>query len=526
MPETDPREKEEQTTAKRAQMLNRPYMDARQIAKLDPNMKLITAEDMARYRVVPLGTSAYKAQFGFTERTKRSALEAVKQKLPQLNLELVFISDTSFMEIFDFYWRTQHPEDPDAFKRLSEKQQIAQVNQKDLFSTIAQQAYQRGASDIHIEPGETDVSIRYRIDGVLQPVASMAFDKYQILLTDIQTRGGIKWNAGFAQTGRISEVLEGSKGQPIKVDMRLETIPTLHGTDIVVRIFNIEVAYLELDNIGLAAKQKTVIEKLISHPHGMVLMVGPTGSGKTSTQYAIINRLNKSDVKIITLEDPVEYELKGVAQIPVYSIEGESFADKFRSVLREDPDIVMIGEIRDADTAKTALQAALTGHLVLSTFHASSAAAAVSRLMDMIGQNPLVGSSVRLIMAQRLLRKLCEQCKKVYTPSQEELEKVKKTLQNLPPGEEVDLTNMQFYRARGCKKCNNIGYKGRIMVAEQLTMTPAMEQLISHGTAETTADRIEQQAKKDGMLTILQDALIKASRGITSLEEVYRVLEE
>lgn len=519
------RDKEEQRTSTRAKILKCGYFDTRN-AKPDYGGIQIDASQLDNLHVIPLAHDPISMTFGFTQNTKRSSLNALKDSLPQVNIKTVLISESGYKELYEEYFERTHPEDPLAFKRLSEQDQIATVSQKDLFSTIAQQAFDHSASDIHIEPGENEVIIRYRIDGVLQPITSMPYEKYQILLTDIQTRGGIKWNAGYAQTGRISEVLESKTGVPEKIDMRLETIPTLHGTDIVIRIFNLDVQYLDLDHAGLSKKQAEVIIQLITHPHGMVLMVGPTGSGKTSTQYAILNRLNGPDVKIITLEDPVEYELKGVAQIPVYSIDGESFADKFRSVLREDPDIIMLGEIRDADTAKTALQAALTGHLVLSTFHASSAAAAVSRMMDMIGQNPLLASSVRLIMAQRLLRKLCEKCKEPYKPSAEEVQKIQQELANLPQDEQINVSELTLYRAKGCEECNNIGYKGRTMVAEQLKMTPAMEKFIGGGTAETTTEKIHELAVKDGMTTIFQEAVLKVIKGITSLQEVYRVLDE
>ncbi len=519
------REKEEQRTSTRAKILKCGYLDTRN-AHPDYGGVQIDSTLLDKLHVIPLLHDPISMTFGFTQNTKRSSLDKLKETLPQVNIKTVLISESGYQLLYEEFFERTHPEDPFAFKRLSEQDQIATAAQKDLFATMAQQAFSHAASDIHIEPGDMNVVIRYRIDGVLQPITTIDYDKYQVLLTDIQTRGGIKWNAGYAQTGRISEVLEGKDGKLEKVDMRLETIPTLHGTDIVVRIFNLDVQYLNLDQAGLSKKQSEVIIDLITHPHGMVLMVGPTGSGKTSTQYAILNRLNGPDVKIITLEDPVEYELKGVAQIPVYSIDGESFADKFRSVLREDPDIIMLGEIRDADTAKTALQAALTGHLVLSTFHASSAAAAVSRMMDMIGQNPLLASSVRLIMAQRLLRKLCETCKEAYKPTTEEVQKIQTTLANLAKDEQINVTDIELYRAKGCKTCNDIGYKGRTMVAEQLLMTQAMEKFIGGGTAETTTERIHELAVSEGMVTIFQEAVLKVIKGITSLQEVYRVLEE
>src|SRR3990167_6045694 len=461
----DPRDQEEQHTQEQASLLKSPYVDTRSIGKIDHIPGFLTVDEMQKFGVVPLSHSAYGVDLGFTDKTKRSSLDYIKQQYPQYNLTFSLISESGLGQLLDSFYKLEHKVSPEAYKTLSMQQQVEQARQQDLFLRIAQRAYDDGASDIHIEPTQSDVLVRYRIDGVLHPVATIPYDKYQILLSELQTNAGIKWNVDYPQTGRISAELESHKsGEPVVVDMRIETIPTLHGSDIVIRIFNLEVAYLDLDNLGLSDGHKQSIVDLISHPHGLILIVGPTGSGKTSTQYAIINKLNKNDVKIVTLEDPVEYELEGVAQIPVYTIDQESFIEKFRAVLREDPDIIMLGEIRDADTAKTALQAALTGHLVLSTFHAGDSSAAVSRLMDMIGQNPLLASSVKLIMAQRLVRKLCNNCKEAYKPTADEIEKTKKSLGVLVEKGHINFDNVTLYKEKGCEKCNYIGYRDRMMV--------------------------------------------------------------
>jgi type II secretory ATPase GspE/PulE/Tfp pilus assembly ATPase PilB-like protein len=277
--------------------------------------------------------------------------------------------------------------------------------------------------------------------------------------------------------------------------------------------------------MGLASHLIDNINQVVNHPHGMVLSVGPTGSGKTSMLYSIINKVNRPELKVVTLEDPVEYVLENCSQIPVSSQDHEMFMDKFRAVLRQDPDVIMLGEIRDLDTAKTALQSSLTGHLVLSTFHANSSAAALSRLMDMIGQNPLLASALRLVMAQRLIRRLCTVCKEAYVPDEATLKEIKGHLANLNSKIVTVPEKLTLYKAKGCEKCNSFGYEGRFAIVEQLHMSPTMQQMIAGGTAQTTTYAIEEAACKEGMITLLQDGLIHVLAGETTTEEVYRSVD-
>lgn len=256
----------------------------------------------------------------------------------------------------------------------------------------------------------------------------------------------------------------------------------------------------------------------------MILAVGPTGSGKTSALYSIVNELNSPERKIITLEDPVEYDLPGVTQIPIHSEDKELFAEKLRAVLREDPNIIMIGEIRDLDTAKTALQASLTGHLVLSTFHASSAATAISRLLDMAGDNALLASSLKIINAQRLLRKVCEYCKQPVELDSVTKTRIQKALSNLPTDIQNALTTATVFQGKGCPQCNGLGYRDRVPVVEQLVMNDDLEKLLS-STSLVTADQVEEVAIASGMVTLLQDGLLKVLRGLTTLEEVEHILD-
>jgi type II secretory ATPase GspE/PulE/Tfp pilus assembly ATPase PilB-like protein len=291
------------------------------------------------------------------------------------------------------------------------------------------------------------------------------------------------------------------------------------------RLFNLKLELLSLDSLGLSERERAVVDDIISHPTGMVLVVGPTGSGKTTTLYSLITTLNSEERKIITLEDPVEYFLPGVTQIPVQGDHNTSgFADKLRAVLRLDPDTLMVGEIRDQDTARTALQAALTGHLVLSTFHASSAAAALSRLLDYVGVNPLFASAIHLIMAQRLIRRLDDATKVGYKPDEALKAQLQMIINTLPPGvDRPNIADVTLYRP-GSSAQHPFGFTGQFPIREQLQMTHGVQQLLRLPAGQVTTDMLEQRAIEDGMLTMLQDGVLKAIKGDTTLEEVYRVV--
>jgi type II secretory ATPase GspE/PulE/Tfp pilus assembly ATPase PilB-like protein len=291
------------------------------------------------------------------------------------------------------------------------------------------------------------------------------------------------------------------------------------------RLFNLKLELFKLDNLSLSPPEMAVVQDIIKRPTGLVIVVGPTGSGKTTTLYSILNSLNTPERKIITLEDPVEYNMPGIVQIPVRgSLESESFAEKLRAVLRLDPDIVMVGEIRDKDTAKTALQGALTGHLVLSTFHAGSSAAALSRMLDMVGINPLFASAIRLVMAQRLVRRLDERTKKPFQPDEALKRQLQTVIDSLPPQvQKPNLSDVTLYKA-GSSADNPFGYAGQLPIREQLLMTPGVANLLGRPPNEITTEILEAQAVKEGMQTMLQDGVLKAIAGLTTIEEVYRVV--
>ena len=506
-----------------ADQVNIPYFDTTTPIDISPLYGKLTLEGMSAYQIVPISIKDNNLIVGINDKTDRGQLENIKKRLSAYKITYNVVSQIGWHQIFN---RLQLGINSSAIDGDYEDfgQRVNNAEPKQQYDVIAQLAFQLGASDIHIEPAEKFARIRFRIDGTLHPIINLTHERYELLTSDLQMRAGAKWGGDIPQAGRIQLNLISPEGDIVPLNMRLETIPSLYGQDVVIRLFTLNISFLKLDSLALSPKQRALLEKIISHPRGLVLTVGPTGSGKTSSLYAIMNQLNSPEVKIVTLEDPVEYELEGVSQLPVKSEDSELFMEKLRAVLREDPNIIMIGEIRDADTAKTALQAALTGHLVLSTFHASSTASAVTRLMDMIGENPLLASSVRLIMAQRLLRRLCPDCKESYTPSKEEQLQIKTALEGMPEEYQPKFDTLKLNKPKGCVKCHNFGYKGRIGLFEQLEITPEMEELISRGIISATNMAVQTLAIKQGMVTLLQDGVLKVVAGDTSLDEVYKAV--
>lgn len=518
--DTAQRDQLETATAGFAVQLGIPYFDTRQPIDIKPLVGKLTLVGMQAYGIVPIALDGNKLTIGTSEETDRAQLESLRHRLAGYQVEFVFISQFGWNRLFNRFSVASNADilESGDFSALDE--QLMNIEPKFMFEPLAQLAYQLGASDIHVEPGEHDARIRFRIDGTLHPITTLPKDRYDLFASDLQMRAGVKWGGDEPQGGRVSLQIINDEGDQAQLNMRLETIPSLHGEDVVIRLFNLSVKYLTLDNLQLTPQHRETLLRCVSHPRGMVMAVGPTGSGKTSTLYSVMNYLNNPEIKIVTLEDPIEYELTGISQIPVRTDNQQLFTDKLRAVLREDPNIIMIGEIRDADTARTALQAALTGHLVLSTFHANNAAAAVARLMDMIQENPLLASSVKLIMAQRLVRRLCDACKQGVEPTPAELSQIKAALEGLSETDYPALDGLLLYQPVGCPVCHHFGFQGRINILEQLEITPKIEELIARGTA-ITAEAIEQAAIKEGMITLLQDGVIKAMQGLTPLDEIY-----
>ncbi|HUD06652.1 MAG TPA: GspE/PulE family protein [Candidatus Saccharimonadales bacterium] len=527
----DARVSEETNTKKRAGILNLAYVDISQIQSKQLFIGLLTVPQMYDLKIVPLISDQHNVTFGITNNTSQQTLVDVRQRFPDQNVSFVMISDTGYRDYMKLYdppkqvvyhdIKIDGTTASDSVSSVSLT--LGQVNASDMLGYLVEQAHRLQASDIHIETQPNAARVRYRIDGVLHSVASVNLEKYRALVTAIASAGNISTSSNEAQQGHIAQHIKLADGKEVDVNVRLETTPTINGMDIVMRLFNMQKDMFTLDRLGLSEKERAVVDDIIAKPTGLVLVVGPTGSGKTTTLYSILNSLSNDEMKIITVEDPVEYQFPGITQIPVTTENsGETkFAEKLRDILRLDPDIVMIGEIRDMDTAKTALQASLTGHLVLATFHASSAAAALTRLMEVIGQNPLFISSIRLVMAQRLVRRLDEHTKQPYTPDEQTTEFVKSVISGLPKEiPKPDISNLQLYHP-GKSEENPFGYKGQIAIREQFLITGEVKQLLLSSKMAST-EEIEKAAVDSGMLTILQDGILKAIAGLTTIEELYR----
>ncbi len=389
------------------------------------------------------------------------------------------------------------------FKLDNEQSSIMQ-----LIEQIIKSAVKNGSSDIHIEPNDKDVSVRNRVDGVLREVFILDIDIYNALASRIKILGNLDISEKRrAQDGRFSMTVNANR-----YDFRLSTAPTLHGESIVLRILDQQKILLKLDKLGMSEKNQKKFQDLLDAPYGIVFVTGPTGSGKTTTLYAALNEIKSIENKIITIEDPIEYQLPLVQQIQTNEKINYNFNQVLKSVLRQDPDIIMVGEIRDEETLNTAVGASLTGHLVFSTLHTNDAPSAITRLLQMGLKPYLVADSLIGIVTQRLVREICVHCKMEHKPQKALIEKVKEHL-----GE-----NYQFFIGKGCSKCNFSGYKGRVMICEILQINEAISIQISD---DKNRQHIHKEALKNGYEPMLVDGISKALQSITSLEEVLRVVK-
>lgn len=407
------------------------------------------------------------------------------------------------------------------FNSLSElSAKMQEVNTTDFIALVFSAAFKMNASDVHIEAEETKIIVRLRLDGILHEIGSVPSDAWKKIIGRVKLLSGLKLNIeDKPQDGRITLALDVGK-----IDVRVSTIPTSFGESVVMRILKPQ-ANVALDALGIRGSAYEALVREIDRPNGMIITTGPTGSGKTTTLYTVLTRKNQPGVKIITLEDPVEYKLEGINQSQIDASKGYTFADALKSILRQDPDICMVGEIRDLPTAEVAIQAALTGHLLLSTIHTNSAAGAIPRFLSMGVKPFLLAPALNAIIGQRLIRRLCESCKKPYTLSSEERDRVQKIMENLSPKSQVSFTfeTAQFMKAEGCEACKGLGYKGRVGIYEIFTMSPEIEKLILGG--QMSEFDIQKQAIAGGMITMAQDGILKATEGLTSVSEVFRVSE-
>ncbi len=399
-----------------------------------------------------------------------------------------------------------------------------------MVDTILEHAIIESASDIHIEPTEKELTIRFRIDGILQPAMTLPKSVQAGVVARIKVLTNMKIDEHrLPQDGRFKIVTPQAE-----VSFRVSTIPVFDGEKIVMRLLHESAHILSLEQLGLLPSALAVVKRNITKPHGQLLVTGPTGSGKTTTLYTVLNMLNNPGVNIITIEDPIEYRMPGVNQSQVNPKIGFTFASGLRAFLRQDPNIIMVGEIRDTETAEIAVHAALTGHLVLSTLHTNDAITTIARLMDMGVPSFLISSTLVLIVAQRLVRKICPNCISSYTLDKKMVEELERSFamkeiidvmarEKAIASTKEKLDSMLFYRGKGCAQCHQDGYKGRIGVYEVLEISPAMAELI---LKRATRDEFALQAKKENMVTLAQDGFIKAKNGITTIEELIRVTKE
>jgi type IV pilus assembly protein PilB len=382
-------------------------------------------------------------------------------------------------------------------------------------NAVLEFAIKARASDIHIEPQEERTRVRYRIDGILHEKLTLPKTIHDAVVSRIKILSGLRIDEKrVPQDGRFN-----FKAGEQEVDLRISTLPTVYGEKVVMRLLKKSGGVPDLPELGLRGRALKNLEDAILRPHGIIIVCGPTGSGKTTTLYSVLSRINTPKVNIVTLEDPVEYQIPGVNQVQVNPAAGLTFASGMRSFLRQDPNIIMVGEIRDRETTELAVQASLTGHLVFSTLHTNDAAQAIPRLLDLGAEPFLLASSVTCLVAQRICRRVCPDCKEEYEPPPEVVEDIKRVLGKLlPPKKEIKLT-----RGKKCATCNSTGYLGRIGIFEVLPVTEKIARLILE---RAPARDIEKQAIEEGMITMKQDGYLKAVEGITTIEEVLRVAQE
>lgn len=526
------RESKERETAAKAKLLGYPYLDLNIIpieADALATVPIEKAKEGKLAIIYRVGQKLHVAILDPADAETQNILSELQNKGYNITIMLVSLAslerawasyDTSLINkaTVDQLLTLKEEELTDVEKsvldlnKLTEK--IINAPITETLGIIMAGAVKASASDIHLEPRADDVRLRYRIDGVLSDMAIFPKSIYASISNRIKMLGHIKINiSGIPQSGRFTLAIGNEN-----TDIRIALLPGAYGDEIIMRLLYQGAASLDMDSLGL---NPTIMEKVkheIAKPNGMLLVTGPTGSGKTTTLYAFINVLNEPGTKIITIEDPVEYKIAGISQTSVNPEGGYTFANGLASMMRQDPDIIMVGEMRDPDTASAGVQAALTGHLVLSTLHTNSAIGAIPRLLELGVRPALVPSSINAIIGQRLVRKLCLYCKEEYVPAPEVEEKIMKALSKIPKTSKVNIPTKieKLWRIKGCSKCHH-GFKGRIGIFEVFTISPETEKLILNYAPNS---EIERMAIDEGMITMKQDGILKALEGITTIGEV------
>ncbi|MEK7503573.1 MAG: GspE/PulE family protein, partial [Patescibacteria group bacterium] len=504
-------------------------------------LELIPQESARYYSMIPLLQKEKTLEVGMVYPEDLRAQEALKflSRQGKFNYQVVLISLTTLNSIIKQYstlkkevtmaleeletelksgeGAQRQPLKKVEFEKMAEEAPITKV-----VAVMLRHAVDAQASDIHVEPTKKELRIRFRIDGVLHPNLLLPLQVHPAVVARIKIIANLKIDeTRIPQDGRFSTKVGGKD-----IDFRVSTFPTTLGEKVVMRILDPTEGVKDFKKLGLEKRNLAVVEKATKQPYGLILATGPTGSGKTTTLYAILNLLNQEGVNVITLEDPVEYFVPGINQSQIQPDIGYTFAKGLRHILRQDPNIIMVGEIRDEETAALATNAALTGHVVLSTLHTNNALGVIPRMID-LGVAPfLIPPALRLAIAQRLVRVLCPECKKETAPVPEVKAMILKEIENLPPLIKKDVkvpSDFKIYEIKGCKKCNFSGYAGRIALFEILEMTAQLAEII---IKEPNESRILEEARRQGMITMKQDGILKILEGVTSVAEVLRAAEE
>ncbi len=534
---------EEDMARARGLFFNLPYVDLHGKSIPKEISEIASKDTIANYKFVPFELSDGVMKVALTDPTNIAALEALEFLAQKNNVRLEFYitSPGSFQTIFrktaslntevtEALEEARQKELAEATKKIDKSavMEQAQENINDeapiskIVEVIIRHAIEARSSDIHIEPSEEDLHVRYRIDGVLHSSLILPKSVHPAIVSRIKILSNLKIDEQrLPQDGRFHTNMEGKS-----IDFRVSTFPTVVGEKVVLRILDKSTGAPTLEELGISGRRLEIVKEAMSKPHGMFLITGPTGSGKSTTLYSMLSILNKPGVNIVTLEDPVEYFIDGVNQAQIRPEIGLTFASGLRSILRQDPNIIMVGEIRDKETAELAVNSALTGHLVFSTLHTNSAAGAIPRLIDMGIEPFLLTASLNLLAAQRLVRKICDKCKTPVEPTEEIKKVILEEIATVDKSElvDLDLKNPKVYIGRGCPVCNNSGFKGRIGIYETLAISKPIQNMIN--SHEPALKILEFAVKEEKMILMRQDGILKAMRGLTTVEEVVRVTKD
>ena len=520
---------EEEMAQAEAQLRNIPFVDLSETAASPQALSLLPRAVAERYLLLPFDYHKEKNELSvaMANPLDLEAIDFVAKKSGAKIKPFMAPANKVREAIATGYTRSLAAEVKAALKETTEPAKTKTVDISQLgeiireapiakiVSTILEFAIKARASDIHIEPEEERTRVRYRIDGILHEKLILPRKVHDAVVSRIKILSGMKIDEKrVPQDGRFNFKAGGQE-----VDLRVSCLPTVYGEKIVMRLLKKTGGVPDLPELGLRGRALKNLEDALLRPHGIIIVCGPTGSGKTTTLYSALSRINTVKVNIITLEDPVEYQILGVNQVQVNPSAGLTFASGLRSFVRQDPDIIMVGEIRDQETTELAIQAALTGHLVFSTLHTNDASGAVPRLLDLGAEPFLLASAMTCVVGQRVVRRICEDCKEEYKPPPKVVEEIKTVLGKLYPVKK----ELRLFRGKKCPKCNNTGYLGRIGIFEVLPVTEKIGRLILERAA---ASEIEKEALKEGMVTMKQDGYLKVIEGITTVEEVLRVAQE